>query len=72
MSSRYIKVENESNLVRDSVTNAILNTDISAVKKHQHRMQQLTKQTFRDREINNLKQEITELREMLLKLMNKE
>jgi len=71
MTKRYLKVENEKNLVRDSATNAILNTDISVVNKHQHRMQQLQKETSRENEINSLKNDIEELRNIVTQLMSK-
>lgn len=71
MTKRYLRVENEKNLVRDSATNAILNTDISVVNKHQHRMQQLQKETSRENEINSLKNDIEELRNIVTQLMSK-
>lgn len=67
--NRYLKVENEQFLVRDTASKAILNTDLSAVKKHDLRMQKEREELVRQKEINNLKKDIAEIRELLLKFM---
>lgn len=69
--NRYLKVENEKSLVRDSTNRAILNTDLSVVKKHELRMRGMDKERAREEEINNLKKDIAEIRELLLTLIEK-
>lgn len=69
MPSKYLKVEDEKSLVRDTTNQAILNTDISAVNKHELRMKQINKEQCRDKEINSLKQDIAEIRDLLLQFM---
>lgn len=68
---KYARVKDEKNLIRDMSTQAILNTDISAVKRHEQRMQQLNKQKEQQAEINNLKSEISEIRKLLQQLIVK-
>lgn len=67
--NRYLKVEDEQFLVRDTTNKAILNTDLSAVKKHELRMEQQKKEMSKQEEINSLKRDIAEIRELLLKFM---
>lgn len=71
MSIKYLKVENEKSLVRDATSRAILNTDLSAVKKHQLKMKELERTRNREEEINSLKKDIDELRQLLLTLVDK-
>lgn len=71
MSNQYLKVENEKALVRDSYSKAILNTDVSSVKRHEERMRRIEKQKSQEREINSLRQEIAEIRELLCKMISK-
>ena len=75
MSKEYIKVEGYDNLVRDNNSNAIVNTDKSAY----HRAVARAKAAAKDRdairsnarEINNLKCEMHEIKDMLKKVLEK-
>lgn len=62
---RYVKVENEKNLVRDMNTNAILETDLS--KLHRHRAIS-SAMAAREEKINSLSEEINTLKGMFKEL----
>lgn len=68
MTVKYLKVEEENNLIRDTYSKAILNTDISAVKRHEMRMIGIQKERQKEEEINSLKQEIAEIKKLLLSM----
>lgn len=70
MSRTFAKIIDHPNLVRDMGNQAILNTDLSVVRKHQKRVQDLAKEQARVDEINSLKNELAELRKMLRALVN--
>ena len=75
MSKEYIKVEGYDNLVRDNNSHAIINTDKSAYHRAVARAKAAAKE--RDeirsnaREINNLKCEMHEIKDMLKKVLEK-
>ena len=62
------KIEGESNLVRDDDNMAIINTDTLGLYKAQSLKARYIKQTS---EINTLKQEVGEMKELLLKFNEK-
>ena len=69
----YIKVEGHRTLVRETNSNAIVNTDRSAYQVYMQRVRE-AKQSNNDlryavREINNLKAELTEIKQLLGKLV---
>jgi len=70
-----LKVEGYNNLVRDIQSNAIVNTNRREFKMYMSRTNQRVDQqdTIRNvcREINNLKKELREIKELLLKKVNK-
>ena len=71
----YIKVQGYSSLVRDTNTNAIINKDKSAYNLAKRRAEEAQRQ--RDeirgatREINNLKCEMHEIKDMLKTLLDR-
>jgi len=69
-----IQVEGFGNLVRDTNSNAIVNTNKSEFKMYMARMKSREKQgdKIRDavKEINNLKKEFYEIKQLLLKVVN--
>jgi broad specificity phosphatase PhoE len=75
MSKEYLKVEGYDNLVRDNNSHAIINTDKSAYQRAVARAKAAAKE--RDeirsnaREINNLKCEMHEIKDMLKKVLEK-
>ena len=74
--SEYLKVEGYNNLVRDTTSHAIINTDRSAYQMAKKRAADA--QTQRDeirnasREINNIKCEMHEIKSMLKTLLDKD
>jgi len=71
----YIKVENNADLVRDTHSNAIVNTNKSAFELAKKRALDAQKQRdeLRDatREINSLKCEMHEIKDMLKQLIDR-
>ena len=75
---RYLKVEGHTGLVRDTLTGAILNTNKTeyenylrqkeAVEKRMLETKQISQHT---EEINNIKTELSEIKQMLLLLLDR-
>ncbi len=65
------KIVDHNNLVRDLSNQAILNTDLSLVRKHEKRVVDLQKEEAREQEINNLKNDINQIKELLKLLLTK-
>ena len=62
------KVENQPNLVRDDENMAVINTDTNSLFKARARKARQIKQAS---EINTLKQEVQEMKELLLQINEK-
>ena len=74
--TKYLKVKNENDLVRDNHSGAIINRNVNefeAYKKRKLKMQE-NQDKVRDacREINNLKQELYEIKDLIKKLVSKD
>ena len=73
--AEYIKVKDHPNLVRDSESRAIVNNNLAAYEAAvaRSRAKQKQKDELRDavRDINNLKCEMHEIKNLLLKLVEK-
>ena len=65
---RLEKVKENSNLVRNSFNRAILNTDIEGLKAYKARKNKEQKVT---NEINNMKQDINELKTLMQRILDK-
>ena len=65
MKNKRIKIENHSNLEKDSDTNAIINVDQQAYQKYMFQKENRLKQ---NRTIEELKQELEELKKILLNI----
>ena len=69
----YIKVEGHTSLVREKVSNGIVNTDKNAYSIYMQRVREARKSNndlrYAVREINNLKAELSEIKELLGKLV---
>ena len=69
----YIKVEGHTSLVRERVSNGIVNTDKNAYSIYMQRVREARKSNndlrYAVREINNLKVELSEIKELLGKLV---
>jgi len=75
MENRYLKVEGKSDLVRDINTNAIVNKNRSAYEIAKRRATEAQKQRDEirsaNREINTLKCEMHEIKDMLKTLLDR-
>ena len=68
MSSRYIPVEGHDNLVRDSVSGAIININTNERQKRKSLKQIKAKEKQR---FENLENEMSEIKDLLQKLLEK-
>ena len=70
----YIKVEGYRTLVRETNSNAIVNTDRNAYTIYMQRIREARKSNddlkYAVREINTLKTELKEIKELLIKVTN--
>ena len=70
----YIKVEGHRTLVREAGSNAIVNTDRNAYTIYMQRIREARKSNddlkYAVREINTLKTELKEIKELLIKVTN--
>ena len=75
MERTYLQVEDNSDLVRDTHSNAIVNTNRNAyeiaVKRAKEAQRQRDEIRDATREINNLKCEMHEIKDMLKELINR-
>lgn len=71
----YVKIQNKDGLVRDMSSGAVLNTNRTDYENYltRKRQSELVKEQASKQveEINNLKNELSEIKQMLLALMNK-
>jgi len=63
------KVENEETLRRDSTNSAILETDLNSLELYRRRREQVKQ---KDKEIQEMKEEIANLKDLVHSLINKE
>lgn len=63
-----VKVENHEELVRDTETQAVLNTDLSSLEAYRARRD---KERQKDEEVKTLKQEIDEIKQVLNLIVEK-
>jgi hypothetical protein len=68
MQERLEKVKENPNLVRNSFNRAILNTDIEGLKAYKARKNKEQKVIS---EINNMKQDINELKTLMQRILDK-
>lgn len=66
--SRYVKVEGNVGLVRDNVTNAIINTDSEKIRQAKAIKQARKKQV---NEIEDLKRDVNDIKSMLSQIVEK-
>jgi len=71
--SKFLKVEGHSNLVRDTFTNGIVNTNVSEYQIYMQRVRNRNKQGDEIRsavkEINTLKAELREIKNLLKEIV---
>lgn len=66
---KYAKVKDKQNFIRDMQTKAILNTDISVVRRHEQEVARKEREDAQQYQINTLQREISELKELIKKLI---
>jgi tetrahydromethanopterin S-methyltransferase subunit B len=64
-----VKIKDEAALVRDASTNAVLNTDMSALEQYRARR---AKATQLQNDVEDLKSEMSEIKELLRQLVNRD
>jgi len=65
----YVKIKDNEDLVRDQNSSAVLNVDTDALSKYKMRREQQRK---KDREIEDLKRDVSEIKSLLLQMIEKE
>ena len=74
--TEYLRVKDHPDLVRDTQSHAVVNTNMAAYRAavERSRSAQKSKDELRDavRDINNLKSEMHEIKNLLLQMMDKE
>jgi len=63
-----VKVENHENLVKDTETKAVLNTDLTSLEAYRAHRQ---KQRQKDEEVKTIRQELDEIKAVLHLLVEK-
>lgn len=70
---RFLKVQNEKGLIRDTESGAIIHSDQfeyqNYLKRRQHVINAENKEKHLNNEINNLKQEVNEIKDLLKTLI---
>lgn len=66
-----LKIETNTQLEKDSVSKAVLNTDKGALDAYKKQRNLLRKATSSVDEINSLKDEVAEIKSLLIQLINK-
>jgi uncharacterized protein YlbG (UPF0298 family) len=67
--SEKARVKDNLNYVKDMNNFAILNTNKSAVAKHQQKMAELKRAKVVEEEINSLKSEVSDIKDMLNQIL---
>jgi uncharacterized protein YlbG (UPF0298 family) len=67
--SEKARVKDNLNYVKDMNNFAILNTNKSAVAKHQQKMAELKRAKVVEEEINSLKSEVSDIKDMLTQIL---
>ena len=66
--SDYSKIENEDTLIRDNASKAVINTDADGYNAYMSRKRIAIRQ---QKEFNDLKSEVTELKDLVKTLIDK-
>lgn len=65
---KYARVQ-DTTFIRDLKTSAILQTDQVILRRHETRMRELQKEQMREQEINTLKEDVREIKDLLRQLI---
>lgn len=69
---KLVRVQGHEHLRKDLDSGAILNVDLMAVERHKARAVNLSKEHERDKDIENLKTDMAEIKSLLLQLLKKD
>lgn len=65
------KVKGHDALIKDSRSQAVLNTDLAAVRRHNERLMVVNRELSRDSTIAELRSEMNEIKALLRELLGK-
>jgi hypothetical protein len=68
MKKEKLKVQDHEDYVRDSSTNAIINTDVKSYRQY---MKKINTQRQTKEDIRDLQNEMSEIKELLIKILEK-
>lgn len=66
----HARIQDHPTLLRDMSTQHIIQTDLSVVRKHEARALQLRKEQEQQAQINSLKSDMAEIKQLLKQLLN--
>jgi hypothetical protein len=66
----YIKIENSPDLVKDTSSGAVLNTNVQALEAYRKRREKNSKVDNLEDEINTIKQTVNELKSLMLAILS--
>jgi hypothetical protein len=69
MTKRIVKIEGDETLIRDEKTNAVLNTDMSALQQYRERR---NKEMQLRNDVEDLKQDMSEIKNLLRQLVSRD
>jgi short-subunit dehydrogenase len=67
----YYRINDHEHLRKDGANQAILNTDLSAVARHEERITKVNKELRREADIRQLQSDVQEIKDLLRALINK-
>jgi len=67
---KFIKVKDVPSLVRDSESNAILNTDVVSLTNYKQTRDRIMKLERAAAEVDSIKKEITEMRQLISEILS--
>ena len=72
---RYVQIENEKNLVRDTFSMGVINTNqmalLDAKRRKQEALNKIAEDRRKDLELNTLRKDVAELKSMVIQLLEK-
>ena len=64
-----VKIKDEEELIRDKESNAVLNSSLSSLEQYKARRE---RERQKDNELESLRNEVKEMRELLNKMINRD
>jgi hypothetical protein len=66
----YVKIENSPDLVKDTNSGAVLNTNVQALEAYRKRREKNSKVDNLEDEINTIKQTVNELKSLMVAILS--